>query len=95
MVASIAGQMLTQGFVDEVVRGMQAWGVTGCAVVVVPLEAGMGPPAAKFFGEREEGQVVTRNVSRPASPLQYTPSTACLRRWLTDPADIVPPRVRR
>lgn len=60
----IAERMLTQDFVDEVVKGMKKWDIKGCAVVVVPMEKGMGPPEVKLFGEREEGKPVTTKVSQ-------------------------------
>lgn len=63
MITGIADQILSQAFVDDVVRGMKAWDIKGCAVVVVPMTGGMGPPAGKFFGEREKGKLMTRNVS--------------------------------
>lgn len=59
----IAERMLTQEFVDDIVRGMQAWDVKGCAIIVVPMKPGMGPPGGKFFGEREKGKKMTANVS--------------------------------
>jgi hypothetical protein len=58
-----ADKLFSPDVVESIVKGMKSWDVPGCAVVVVPMKPGMGPPGVRCVGERQKGERVTPNVS--------------------------------